>query len=1140
MKKLHGALLVITAGLCLTTQVRAQITAFSYSGQLDDGGAPATGSYVFRFTLYDSAGGNTVIAGPILPPVTGVTNGAFTLVLDFGNVFDGSDRWLQIEVHTNDNGAPFTTLNPRTQILPTPYAITASHVSGTVTASQLTGTLPSATLSGSYGNAVSFNNSGNIFRGDGSQLTAVSAATVADGSITAPKFAIPSSPLSGQVLSYSGSALSWITPSGDGSGWGLSGTTISSGNFLGTINNLPLELRVYNHRALQILPSFVIGPELVPTMIGGSEANQVIFGSPFEVAGNTIGGGGLSSSPNLIVASGVNSSSTFGTISGGAGNNITNAGYATIGGGYKNRIFFPSPDQSDANTIAGGYQNSVEKPAAGGQIRYAFIGSGLQNINASEKGVIGGGYLNLNQASEGAFIGSGQQNAVVNGSAYASIVGGEQNRLNSSSDSFIGGGNGNLIEKANSDTSSSVIGGGFHNLIAATRSFIGGGLNNTNQGGYGFIGGGEANLVSGAFATIPGGDHNLATGNYAFAAGRYAKAMNNGAFVWADGSGLDFSSTANNQFLIRAAGNVGINKNNPATALDVNGTVTATHFIGDGSGLTGVGGGGSVPDGSITAPKFAAALPASGQVLSYNGSALAWTTPSGGGSGWLLSGNAIGVGDFLGSINNSTVELRANNLPALRIIPGGATGTSTPNLIGGDANNSIAADVFGAVIGGGAMNKILSANGVISGGAINSIGATAADSSVLGGFGNQIASGLSVIGGGQQNFIRDSAGSSFLGGGQANNISTNSGHSVIVGGNGNQISEAARQSFIGGGKQNLIESADALGFGGSGSVIGGGLENNIRNGASLSHIGGGYQNEIGTNSYDSVIGGGVGNKIWRQSVSSVIAGGLQNEIESFAYDSTIGGGSANKVRQSGRESVIAGGVNNEIGTNSYDSTIGGGFHNLTHGTNSTIAGGYLNQAIGGNATVAGGYSNQALGDDATVNGGSQNTASGIGAIILGGQQNFATNDFSTASGQGGVARMSHAHVEGVMFANPGDGQGAHYVLKGQAGGEVGSLILGPEVPVSGAIAFSALISAKQFGDASAGFEIKGVVRNYGGSVDIVSGWTMNVFGNEIDFIDAFFPVIPTHVGNRLAFRVVALRGSTVRWVISLTTAEVVY
>ncbi len=54
--------------------------------------------------------------------------------------------------------------------------------------------------------------------------------------------------------------------------------------------------------------------------------------------------------------------------------------------------------------------------------------------------------------------------------------------------------------------------------------------------------------------------------------------------VWKDGT--------TQRFVINASGNVGIGTSSPSHELNVIGTVNATSFIGDGSGLTGVGGGG--------------------------------------------------------------------------------------------------------------------------------------------------------------------------------------------------------------------------------------------------------------------------------------------------------------------------------------------------------------------------------------------------------------------------------------------------------------------------------------------------------------------------------------------------------------------
>ncbi|HSU55625.1 MAG TPA: tail fiber domain-containing protein, partial [Candidatus Dormibacteraeota bacterium] len=77
------------------------------------------------------------------------------------------------------------------------------------------------------------------------------------------------------------------------------------------------------------------------------------------------------------------------------------------------------------------------------------------------------------------------------------------------------------------------------------------------------------------YATIPGGRENAAT-SYAFAAGRRAKANHTGAFVWADSTDADFASTGNNQFLIRAAGGVGIGVTKPAARLHVHGDYNNT------------------------------------------------------------------------------------------------------------------------------------------------------------------------------------------------------------------------------------------------------------------------------------------------------------------------------------------------------------------------------------------------------------------------------------------------------------------------------------------------------------------------------------------------------------------------------------
>ena len=191
-RKIIGWLFCVLAAFYAVESVSAQGTAFTYQGQLNDSGSPASGSYDLTFALYNSTNlASPVLAGPITNSAVAVTNGLFTTVLDFGSgVFTGTNYWLQIGVRTNGGTNSFTTLAPRQPLTPTPYAVfanTASNLSGTLPSAQLTGALPSAQISGTYSGAVTFSNSANnfigVFSGNGSSLSNLNASQLTSGTV---------------------------------------------------------------------------------------------------------------------------------------------------------------------------------------------------------------------------------------------------------------------------------------------------------------------------------------------------------------------------------------------------------------------------------------------------------------------------------------------------------------------------------------------------------------------------------------------------------------------------------------------------------------------------------------------------------------------------------------------------------------------------------------------------------------------------------------------------------------------------------------------------------------------------------------------------------------------------------------------
>src|ERR1017187_9463703 len=109
-----------------THQALAQGTAFTYQGQLDLNGTPPVDNlYYMDFELYANAQGTGSALNDLTQGVP-VTNGLFTVILDYGSTaFTGAQRWLQIGVSTNGIVGPFTYLAPLQQLTPVPYAIYA-------------------------------------------------------------------------------------------------------------------------------------------------------------------------------------------------------------------------------------------------------------------------------------------------------------------------------------------------------------------------------------------------------------------------------------------------------------------------------------------------------------------------------------------------------------------------------------------------------------------------------------------------------------------------------------------------------------------------------------------------------------------------------------------------------------------------------------------------------------------------------------------------------------------------------------------------------------------------------------------------------------------------------------------------------
>ncbi len=327
--------------------------------------------------------------------------------------------------------------------------------------------------------------------------------------------------------------------------WSLAGNAAAPGDFAGTTNNMTLTLAVSGTTAYRLVPT-----NGVPNLLGGAASNTISG----TVTGATIGGGEF------------NSVRSTGATIGGGQFNIASGSYSTIAGGQFNLASGDYAYVSGSANIAsgiwstvGGTVNTVTATAA------AIAGGGL-NVAAGAYGTIGGGFGNVITATApNAVIGGGATNTA---SGEAAAIGGGESNTASDEYTTIGGGfsgsasAGYTTVSGGYDNTASAIGatvaGGSSNIASDLRATVSGGNGNTASSDYATVAGGNANTASGVAATVAGGQSNFASGAYSFAAGRNAQAIHSGAFVWADSNSGIITSTAANQFLVRASGGVTI------------------------------------------------------------------------------------------------------------------------------------------------------------------------------------------------------------------------------------------------------------------------------------------------------------------------------------------------------------------------------------------------------------------------------------------------------------------------------------------------------------------------------------------------------------------------------------------------------
>jgi hypothetical protein len=634
---MKGLITLILLSLAFSSATNAQTSSFTYQGKLTDGGAGANVPFDFTFKLYAASSGGSQIGIDVLRDDVQVTNGIFTVSLDFGTspFTSATGNYLEIWVRPGTQTGSYTQLLPRAPITSSPYAVQTINAAqlGGVAASQYVQTTdprmtdartPTANSPDYIQNTTSpqatsnFNISGNGTIGGtlttasigspGGTLNIPGTATdilLINRKVTAMnEFRANGGILTHTIDNSAAAGLFFGSMNATSVQIGGTGTLAHPGPDAITLNGKTMVMGTLSTPFGGLLTNNIDTTGSASLSIGSSNATSINLNKPTTITGLLTADGGISTSGNITVGGTFSSNIINATTQYNIGGNrlLSVAGlenlFAGIGAGQSN---IPSTESGDGNAFFGynaGFSNT-----------YGFFNSffgkyaGLSNTFGSGNAFFGTNAGRSNSTAHGnSFFGQGAGSSNTTGASntFVGFSAGSGNTTGSNN-VFVGLGAG----AANATSGSNAFFGyqaGYFNSAGASNAFFGkdAGYSNTAGGGNAFFGtnAGRDNSTgaSNAFFGKDAGFANAAGQNNAFFgwnAGRQNTGSSNAFFGAAAGyqnttgsANAFFGETAgdnngagNNNTIVGSFADLGSDNLTNATAIGANAVVSQSNSL---------------------------------------------------------------------------------------------------------------------------------------------------------------------------------------------------------------------------------------------------------------------------------------------------------------------------------------------------------------------------------------------------------------------------------------------------------------------------------------------------------------------------------------------------------------------------------